>query len=112
MAEKQGGMMGKRLLGTPRSKVRNALRMLFLRSRERAAALKRDNYSCCRCDVKQSKAKGREIGVEVHHLQGVGNWDLIIDAIYSQLLCDPAHMQTLCKDCHKKPGQAPQDSAG
>lgn len=85
---------------TPRSKIRNALRMLFLRSRERGFAIKRDKYTCVKCGVKQSKAKGKEVSVEVHHLQGVGNWDSIINAIYSQILCDPAGMQTLCKECH------------
>ena len=34
--------MGKKLLTTPRSRVKAALRQVWLRSRERAAALKRE----------------------------------------------------------------------
>lgn len=93
--------MGKRLPNTPRSKVRSALRQLFLRSRERAAAIKRDGYTCRCCGKKQSKAKGREQTVEVHHLEGVLNWDVLIDAVYEHLLCNPEKLETLCKECHK-----------
>ena len=94
--------MGKKLFYTPNSQIRSALRNLWLRSRERSRALKRDNYSCVRCGVKQSKAKGREIEVEVHHKEGVTNWDELFFAIKEFLLCDPEDMETLCKDCHKK----------
>ena len=93
--------MGKRLPGTPRSKVRNALRQLFLRSRERAACLKAAGYCCARCGVKQSKAKGREVSVEVHHKDGILNWDTLIDFVYVELLCDPSKLECLCVDCHK-----------
>ena len=95
-------IMGKKLPYTPNSQIRSALRNLWLRSRERSRALKRDNYSCVRCGVKQSKAKGREIEVEVHHKEGVTNWDELFFAIKEFLLCDPEDMETLCKDCHKK----------
>jgi 5-methylcytosine-specific restriction endonuclease McrA len=88
---------------TPRSKVRAAIRMLWLRSRERAAALKRDKYCCVRCGVKQSKAKGKEQKVEVHHKAGhIPNWELIIDEIFRTILCDPADLETLCEECHNK----------
>lgn len=87
---------------TPRSAVRSALRRLWLRSRERAAALKRDKYTCTKCGVKQSKAKGREVKVEVHHTEGICNWDLMIDYIFRHLLCDPALLETECKGCHAK----------
>ena len=92
----------RRSIGTPRSKVRNTLRMLFLRSRERAAAIQRDKYTCQVCKIKQSKAKGREISVEVHHVSGIANWDKVIDCIYEEILCSPDKLQTLCKDCHEK----------
>lgn len=94
--------MSKRLPHTPSSQIRSALRRLFLRSRERAAAIKRDQYTCQRCGAKQSRAKGREVHVEVHHKHGVVNWAEVIQAVRDSLLCDPGHMETLCKDCHKE----------
>ena len=93
--------MPKRSLSTPRSQVRVALRRLSLRSRERAACLKRDYYTCQNCGKKQSKAKGREVNVQVHHKKGI-QWDVLIDIVYEMLLCHPDDMQTLCDDCHKE----------
>jgi 5-methylcytosine-specific restriction endonuclease McrA len=92
----------KRLPNTPKSQIRSALRKLFLRSRERSAAIKRDGYTCCKCHRKQSKAKGREISVEVHHIDGVTNWDELFRAVYSYLLCHPDQLVTLCPECHKE----------
>ena len=86
---------------TTRSQIRQALRRLSLRSRERAAALKRDNYTCQRCGKKQSKAKGREVSVEVHHVNGV-QWDVLVDCVYEMLLCHPDDMITLCRECHRE----------
>jgi len=94
--------MSRRLPTTPRSQVRSALRRLYLRSRERQVALKRDGYSCQSCHRKQSKAKGREVKVEVHHVSGVIDWELMLDYIYRHLLCDPKYLETLCFDCHKE----------
>ena len=95
------GIMGKRLPYTPNSQIRSALRKLWLRSRERSARLKADNYTCQRCGAKQSNAKGREISVEVHHRNGV-DWTGLFDDIRRRLLVDPAEMETLCKSCHDK----------
>ena len=94
--------MGKRLEYTPNSQIRSALRKLFLRSRERAKAIKRDGYTCQRCGAKQSKAKGREVQVEVHHRNGVVNWDRLFEAVREYLLCSPDDMETLCSSCHQK----------
>ena len=94
--------MGKKLKYTPRSRIRSVLRQhIWLRSRERAAALKRESYTCEICKRKQSKAKGKEFKVEVHHLAGVANWEGLIDSVYKDLLCDPENLQVLCKECHK-----------
>lgn len=93
--------MGKKLECTPRSKIRSAIRKLWLQSRERSACLKAAGYKCRSCGAKQSKAKGREVRVEVHHLAGVHNWDNIIDEIYAQLLVSPHLLEVLCEDCHK-----------
>jgi 5-methylcytosine-specific restriction endonuclease McrA len=95
--------MGRRLPTTPRSKVRAAIRQLWLRSRERAAALKRDRYTCVLCGKKQSKAKGKEQKVEVHHKEGhIPNWELIIDEIFKSILCNPEFLETNCPECHDK----------
>jgi predicted HNH restriction endonuclease len=82
--------------------VRAAIRQLWLRSRERAAALKRDQYTCQRCGKKQSKAKGKEQAVEVHHQEGICNWEEVIDIIFKEILCDPVFLETVCPDCHKR----------
>ena len=92
--------MGKKSLHTPRSRIRSALRQVFLRSRERAAVLKETSYTCS-CGLKQSKAKGREISVQVHHKSGIDNWDKIIDAVYEELL-NKDDMEVKCKACHDK----------
>ena len=76
------------------------LRQMFLRSKERNSAMKRDEYSCQKCKKKQSKKQGHEVRVIVHHLKGIGIWDELIDLIYEHLLCDPDELQTLCEDCH------------
>jgi len=87
---------------TPRSRVRSALRQLWLRSRERAATIKRDKYTCMKCGRKQSKAKGKEFKVEVHHLRNICDWEKVIDSIYSEILCHPDYLETLCSECHDK----------
>jgi 5-methylcytosine-specific restriction endonuclease McrA len=96
--------MGKKLPSTPRSKVRSAIRQLWLRSRERAATLKRDGYVCQKCGVKQSTRKGCEQKVIVHHLDGI-NWEMILDYIYRHVLVDPSKLETLCPKCHDLEGK-------
>jgi predicted HNH restriction endonuclease len=96
--------MGKRLPYTPNSRLRSVLRQLFLRSRERAAALKRDKYTCQICGLKQSRVKGKEAYVEVHHKDGVMNWEQLFAVIRVYLLCDPKFLETLCDKCHEKIG--------
>lgn len=92
--------MSKRLPFTPNSRIRASLRQLFLRSRERAAAIKRDKYTCRKCGRKQSVAKGKEFKVQVHHLEGIMNWDKLFEAVRQYLLCDPSLMEVLCEECH------------
>ena len=75
--------------------------MIWLRSRERAAALKREKYSCQNCKKKQSKAKGKELSLEVHHTDGI-EWEQMIDYVYEHLLCNSDKLQVLCVDCHDK----------
>ncbi len=87
---------------TPRSRIKGMLRQIFLKSVERAEAMKRDKYTCQRCGAKQSVKKGHEIKIQVHHKKGIKVWDEIISLIYDELLCDPAELETLCVDCHDK----------
>ena len=91
--------MGKKLPNTPRSRIRQALRSLWLRSRERAAALKRTGNTCEICGVKQSMAKGKEVKLEVHHKDGI-DWEEMVSKVYETLLCDPSRLTPLCKKCH------------
>jgi hypothetical protein len=86
---------------TPRSLVKTSLRRLWMRSRERAAALKREHYTCEECHRKQSKAKGREFAVEVHHRHGI-DWNQIIDLIILRVLQDESKLEVLCAECHDK----------
>jgi predicted HNH restriction endonuclease len=92
--------MPKKQIRTPKSQIRNALRMLFLRSRERAATVKRDKNTCQMCGKKGSVARGHELKIEVHHLNAI-SWDKIIDYIQKTLLCDSSELICYCKDCHK-----------
>ena len=92
--------MGRKSLYTTNTQIKAALHRLWLRSRERGSAIKRDEYTCQVCKGKQSKRKGHEFSVQVHHNEGVCNWQEIYDSIRKNLLCDPSNMETLCKDCH------------
>ena len=91
--------MGKRLPYTPNGRIRSALRLLWLRSRERAAALRATGYCCADCGVKQSAAKGREVRLDVHHRKPV-DWDGIFDDLRRRLLVPPEQLEPLCDDCH------------
>ena len=91
--------MGRKLPNTPRSRIRSALRKLWLRSRERAKVLKDADRRCKKCNVKQSRAKGKEVYIEVHHDPPI-LWGKIIELIEERLLRAPQY--PLCKDCHKK----------
>jgi len=93
--------MGRKAAYTPNSKIRSAFRQLWLRSRERQAALKRDKYTCS-CGRKQSRAKGKEVKVQVHHRDGEIQWDKIIQFIRETLLVPPELLETLCEECHKE----------
>ena len=86
---------------TMRTRIRGTLRQMWLRSSERSAALKRDGYCCQKCGVKQSKKKGFEQKVEVHHVENIDVWDEIISLIQEKILCSPDKLRTLCPQCHK-----------
>lgn len=93
--------MPKKKTYTPNGMLTSWLRKyVWLRSRERAAALKRDDYTCQSCGKKQSRAKGKEVYVEVHHKRGI-NWEKIRKYIRRELLGKVEDLETLCKKCHK-----------
>lgn len=93
--------MGKKKPNTPRSRVTHSLRLLWLRSRERAKALKDTGYCCKNCGVKQSTAKDNVVKLEVHHDPPIGDkWKRIIDLIYNDILSAPQY--PLCVGCHKE----------
>jgi len=98
--------MSNRLPYTPNGKIRQAIRQVWLRSRERAARLKMDKYTCQVCGKKQSKAKGREVAVHVHHLTPI-DWDGLAADIRARVLHDPSKLQTLCEACHKAAHEKP-----
>lgn len=88
---------------TSRSFIKSALRRyVWMKSKERGAALKRDKYTCQGCGRKQSKAKGKEFKVDVHHIDGIDHWAEIIDLILTNILTTPDKLVTMCKECHKK----------
>ena len=93
--------MGKRLLYTPTSQIKNHLRKMWLQSRERNLAVKREHNTCQRCGAKGSVAKGREVKIEVHHREGIANWEAVVDAIRQHILTDPDGLEVLCRECHK-----------
>ncbi len=91
--------MGRKKPSTPRSRVKNALRQVWLRSRERAKALKDHNNCCCECGIKQTMAKGKEVKLEVHHDPAI-DWTGITDLVFERILNVPQY--PLCRDCHRK----------
>jgi len=91
--------MGRKKPETPKSRITSALRLLWLRSREHAAALKRENNTCERCGAKKSVAKGREVKVVVHHRNGI-DWSGIADLIRERVMVHPDNLEVLCKSCH------------
>jgi len=104
--------MAKKSPNTTNTQIRAACRRLFLRSRERASAIKRDKYTCQECGIKQTRAGKKEdwVYVEVHHKRGVLNWQMVFDAIREGLLCNPDELETLCKSCHKKHTEAEKNN--
>jgi len=93
--------MGRKLPYTPNSRITSAIRQLWLRSREHLVPLQRSGYRCECCGVKASKAKGREVKLHVHHIDGI-DWDGVREIIRERVLVSPDRLQALCVDCHNK----------
>jgi predicted HNH restriction endonuclease len=99
--------VGRKQLHTPRSRVCAALRHLWLRSRERSAAIKREGNCCEACGVKGGKRDGQEIVIHAHHVDGV-EWEDILDNIYAHLLVNPERISVLCSTCHAVQHEPPK----
>lgn len=91
---------------TPKSRIKAALHKLWLWSRERNAAIKFYKNTCQNCVRKASTAKGKKFKVQVHHREGICNWEKIISMIYDQILVSPDKLEVLCKECHLKKHKA------
>ena len=91
--------MKKRMDYTPNSRIVNALRQLWLRSRERSMAIKLAGNTCLKCKRKGSAAQGREVKIRVHHRDGI-DWSGIAQLIRERVLQTPAAYDVLCADCH------------
>jgi 5-methylcytosine-specific restriction endonuclease McrA len=89
---------------TPRSRIKGMLRQIFLKSTERANALKKTQYKCSKCGMKASVKKGSEVKLEVDHIEGINIWNELISLIEDELLCvgSPEKLQPLCRECHQK----------
>jgi predicted HNH restriction endonuclease len=94
---------------TPRSKVKKALHRLWLRSRERNEAMRVYDKRCQMCGVRASMAKGKEQKIQVHHKEGIDNWEKVIDMVYDKLLIKPEQLECLCPKCHREKHKPQKD---
>jgi len=90
---------------TKKTHIVRGLRLIWMRSKERGAAMKRDKYTCQICHRKKSTKKIIDPNtqvkrIEVHHKNGITNWDNIIDLIRKEMLINPEFLITYCKECH------------
>ena len=97
--------MSRRIPQTPNSQIRSGFRSIWLRSRERAHALRAAHHCCERCGVK-GRAKDTRNGpkqkLEVHHRDGIVDWDALVSLFRRRILPNPDRLEVLCPECHKK----------
>jgi len=87
---------------TSNSYIMGRIRQIFLTSRERAYATKRDDYTCQKCFKRMSKRKGHEVYLDVHHVEPIGDaWKEIFKIMREKILVHPDKLQCLCRECHK-----------
>lgn len=93
----------KNLRVTPLGIITSHLRKIFLISRERGFAIKRDKYTCQECNTKQSTKDGKKnIKIEVHHKVPIGDkLNNIAKMIRELILQTPEDLITLCSECHE-----------
>lgn len=83
----------------PRARIVSALRILWLHSPERRAAIKRSGMKCECCEKRLFRTRKEGDVPEVHHVDGV-SWTMIIELIIDQLLVPADRLLVLCKSCH------------
>lgn len=84
---------------TPLSQIKRGLDRIWLQSRERSEALKATGYRCACCGVKQSAAKGKEVRLEVHHVDGCDR-AYLANLVREHLLHQASRLVPLCEACH------------
>lgn len=82
-----------------RPKLISALRMIWLRSQERGDAIRSTDRRCVSCGVRESKAKGKEAKITVHHVKRP-DWERIVRVIKEELFSDIQWLWPICPDCH------------
>jgi len=86
---------------TPDTMLRSWLRRwVWSKCCEKSYTNRREGYCCEHCGVKNSRAKGKEVRVIVHH-QKLINWDKIFKVLRRELLVSPNQLTCLCDECHK-----------
>jgi hypothetical protein len=50
--------------------------------------------------VKATKTKDKEVKIFVHHSQGIGNWEAVVDLVFEEILCNPDLLSPVCGPCH------------
>ena len=96
--------MGKKLPNTPSSRIRSALHLLWMRSRERQNAVKIASNTCRGCGGKgrpKETKNGPKLTIEVHHWRKQPDWERIFAIVREELLQTPEDYVCLCKKCHK-----------
>lgn len=86
---------------TQRSRVKSALRKLWMMSPERNLAIKNAGRRCQVCGVKASQAAGREVVINAHHIFGI-DWKELVDLVFDRLIRPSDEYEILCEKCHEK----------
>ena len=84
-----------------KSRIRSALRRVWLYSPEYRDAKRYYNNTCAECGRKGTAAKGREVKTQLHHIGGMPELPGLIDEIIRVMYPPVEGYEVLCKECHK-----------